>query len=87
MPIAPHNPNGPISTVAAAHVMAAVLNFSCQELIVTDVPWRDTVLDKPLPIRDVSLELNDEPGLGVDLVQEELEKHPGIMRRRPGFYV
>ena len=87
VPIAPHNPNGPISTIAAAHVMASVPNFFLQEFMVTDVPWRDAVLDKPLPVRDGFFELNDEPGLGFDLVDEELEKHPGVTRRRAGFYV
>ena len=87
VPVAPHNPNGPISTIASAHVMATIPNFFRQEFMVTDVPWRDTVLDKPLPIRDGSFELNDEPGLGFDLVEKELEKHPGVTQRRPGFYV
>ena len=87
VPIAPHNPNGPISTIASAHVMASVPNFFLQEFMVTDVPWRDTVIDKPLPIHDGSFELSDAPGLGFDLVEEELEKHPGVTERRPGFYV
>lgn len=87
VPIAPHNPNGPISTIAAAHVMASIPNFFFQEFMMTDVPWRDTVLDRPLPIRDGFFELDDAPGLGFDLVEEELERHPGVTHRRPGFYV
>lgn len=87
VPIAPHNPNGPISTIAAAHVMASVPNFFFQEFMVSDVEWRDSVLDKPLPVRNGFFELNDEPGLGFDLVEEELEKHPGIRQRRAGFYI
>lgn len=87
VPIAPHNPNGPISTIAAAHVMAAVPNFFRQEFMMTDVSWRDTVLDKPLPIKDGFFTLSNDPGLGFDLVEEELERHPGVTRRRAGFYV
>ncbi|HET6217103.1 MAG TPA: mandelate racemase/muconate lactonizing enzyme family protein [Acidobacteriaceae bacterium] len=87
VPIAPHNPNGPVSTIAAAHVMASVPNFFLQEFMVTDVSWRDTVLDKPLPVKDGFLELSDAPGLGFDLVEEEMELHPGVTKRRPGFYV
>jgi galactonate dehydratase len=41
----------------------------------------------PLAIRAGFFELNDEPGLGFDLVEAELEKHPGVMHRRTGFYV
>lgn len=87
VPIAPHNPNGPISTIAAAHVMASIPNFFYQEFMATDVPWRDTVLDKPLPVRNGFYELGDEPGLGFDLVEEEMRRHPGVTVRRPGFYV
>lgn len=87
VPIAPHNPNGPVSTIAAAHVMASVPNFFLQEFMFTDVPWRDRILDKPLPVHDGFFELNDAPGLGFDLIEEELQKHPGIIKRRVGFYV
>lgn len=87
VPIAPHNPNGPVSTIAAAHVMASVPNFFLQEFIFTDVPWRDRVLDKPLPVRNGFFELSDEPGLGFDFVEGVLEQYPGITKRRAGFYV
>ena len=42
---------------------------------------------KPLPVRNGFFELTNEPSLGFDLVEEELEKHPGVTRRRTGFYV
>lgn len=87
VPIAPHNPNGPISTIASAHVMAAVPNFFMQELIVCDVAWRDRILDKPLPIRDGVFHLGDAPGLEFDLVEQELERHPGVLTPRSGFYI
>ncbi len=61
-------------------------NFSDRPEIIYD-PWRDTVLGRPLPVRNGFFELTAEPGLGFDLVEEELEKHPGVMRRRAGFYV
>jgi galactonate dehydratase len=87
IPIAPHNPNGPISTVASAHVMAAIPNFFRQEFMLTDVPWRDTVVDRPLPVANGFYTLDDRPGLGFDLIEAEMERHPGIRRARPGFYV
>lgn len=87
VPIAPHNPNGPISTIAAAHVMASIPNFFFQEFMLIDVPWRDAVLDKPLPIQNGFFHLNDGPGLGFDLIEGELERHPGITSRRRGFYI
>ncbi|MBI4890855.1 MAG: mandelate racemase/muconate lactonizing enzyme family protein [Acidobacteria bacterium] len=87
VPVAPHNPNGPISTIASAHVMASIPNFFRQEFMVQDVPWRDTVLDRPLPVEAGFFHLDDRPGLGFDLVEEELESHPGIRQTREGFYV
>ncbi len=87
VPVAPHNPNGPLSTVASAHVMASIPNFFRQEFIVQDVAWRDSILDRPLPIGGGYFHLDDTPGLGFDFNEEQLERHPGIRAPRTGFYV
>jgi galactonate dehydratase len=87
IPVAPHNPNGPVSTIASAHVCASLPNFFRQEFMVQDVPWRDTVLDRPLPVKDGFFQLDGRPGLGFDLMEEELERHPGVRLPRGGFYV
>ena len=76
--VAPHNPNGPLSTLASAHVCASIPNFFRCEFMFNDVPWRDEV-HHPSARRPRRLPPSiDRPGLGVDLVEEELEKHPGI---------
>jgi galactonate dehydratase len=87
--IAPHNPNGPLSTLASAHVCASIPNFFRCEFMVNDVPWRDAVLTHPLDVQNGFLKLSDRPGLGVDLVESELEQHPGIrqLKAKPNFYV
>ncbi len=85
--IAPHNPNGPLSTLASGHVCASIPNFFRQEFIFKDVPWRDTVIDHPIEIENGQLILSDRPGLGVDLVEEEMEAHPGIREAKDGFYI
>ncbi|MCC6286459.1 MAG: mandelate racemase/muconate lactonizing enzyme family protein [Chitinophagaceae bacterium] len=87
--LAPHNPNGPLSTLASAHVCASVPNFFRQEFMFNDVAWRDTVIDYPIKnmVKNGHLCLSDRPGLGVDLVEEEMLKHPGVVKPRPGFYV
>ncbi|NQU29207.1 MAG: mandelate racemase/muconate lactonizing enzyme family protein [Anaerolineae bacterium] len=85
--VAPHNPNGPLSTLASAHVCASIPNFFRQEFMFTDVPWRDTVISRALNIKDGFYILDDTPGLGVDLVDEVMEAHPGITEMKPGFYV
>ena len=76
VPVAPHNPNGPISTIASAHVVATIPNFFRQEFIFSDVPWRDSVLSKPLPIENGFFYLDEAPGLGFDLNETELERIP-----------
>jgi len=78
VPIAPHNPNGPISTIASAHVMATVPNFFRQELMLTDVPWRDDCLSYPLPVVEGFFEVPDRPGLGFDVNKDVLRAHPGL---------
>ena len=87
VPIAPHNPNGPVSTVASAHVMASIPNFFRQEFMLQDVPWRDAVLDRPLPVRDGYFHLDHRPGLGFDLIEGEVDRHPGVRTARDGFYI
>lgn len=87
VPIAPHNPNGPLSSIASAHVMASIPNFFRLEFMFQDVPWRDAVLSQPMPIEDGFFVLPDRPGLGFDINEEELAKHPGIRTAREGFYV
>jgi galactonate dehydratase len=89
VPVAPHNPNGPLSTIASAHTMATIPNFFRQEFMATDVAWRDACLSHPLPIVDGHFELPDRPGLGFDVNEEELLRHPGL-RSPPAdrvFYV
>lgn len=87
--LAPHNPNGPLSTLASAQVCASVPNFFRQEFMYNDVPWRDSIITHAIGdmIKNGHLQLSTRPGLGVDLVEAEMEKHPGILQPKPGFYV
>jgi len=85
--LAPHNPNGPLSTLASAHVCASVPNFFRQEFIYHDVSWRDEVITHPIVVQEGRLFLSERAGLGVDLVEGEMEKHPGIREARQGFYI
>jgi galactonate dehydratase len=89
VPFAPHNPNGPLSTIASAHVMATIPNFFRQEFMVNDVPWRDACLSHPLPVEQGYFILPDRPGLGFDVNEAELRRHPGLRSVPAGrnFYV
>ncbi len=88
VPVAPHNPNGPISTLASAHVMAAVPNFFRLEFMANDVAWRDEAMaPDPLDIAGGVLTLSERPGLGVEIDETVLGRHPGVRSEREGFYI
>ena len=73
---APHNCHSPINTLVSASVSATVPNFFIQEFDVDDAPWRDDIMTHPFEIDNGFLVLTDRPGLGSDLIEEELLKHP-----------
>jgi galactonate dehydratase len=75
VPIAPHNMMGPVATMASVQLCACVPNFRILEFQLGDVPWRDDLLDKPLPLKDGHLELPTEPGLGIRLNHKEVARY------------
>ncbi|NQW17587.1 MAG: mandelate racemase/muconate lactonizing enzyme family protein [Chloroflexi bacterium] len=75
---APHNCHSPINTLVSAAVDATVPNFFIQEFDVDDAPWRDDIMTHPFEIKNGHLQITDRPGLGSDLIEEELLKHPPI---------
>jgi galactonate dehydratase len=74
--IAPHNCHSPMNTLVSANVCATVPNFFIHELDVDDAPWRDDLMTHPLEIEDGYLKIPTRPGLGSDLIEEQLLKHP-----------
>lgn len=82
--ISPHNCHSPLTTLVSANVAATVPNLAILEIDVDDAPWRDDLLTHPFQIRDGHLELPDRPGLGSDLIEEELLKHSPPQGGYPG---
>jgi len=79
IPVAPHNPGGPICTLAAMHLAAAVPNFYILEQMEDERRLRDTLCTNPVQYRDGFFELPIAPGLGSDLhleVLNERQFHP-----------
>lgn len=76
--VAPHNCHSPLTTLISANVMATVPNFYILEFDVDDPPWRDDLLTHPFEIEDGYLKIPTRPGLGSDLIEAELLKHPAI---------
>ena len=74
--VAPHNCHSPMTTLVSAAVCATIPNFYILEIDVDDPPWRDDIMTHPLEIANGHLKLSHRPGLGSDLIEEELLKHP-----------
>lgn len=76
----PHNVSGPIGTIAAAHVCAAVSNFTYLEYHALDLDfWTDIVRYEAGPfLVDGHIELSEAPGLGVELDEDVARAHEHV---------
>lgn len=74
--VAPHNCHSPMNTLVSAAICATIPNLLIQEFDVDDAPWRDEIMTHPFEIRNGHLQLSNRPGLGSDLIEAELLKHP-----------
>lgn len=72
---APHNPYGPVNTMAALHVVATVPNFIIQE---GGHGEYETLLKEPFPRhKEGYFDLPKGPGLGIELDEKALMKYAG----------
>jgi galactonate dehydratase len=76
--LAPHNPQGPISTAAAFEFGFAQSDYVICETVSEDVAWRtDVVRDHhPLNQQNRTVRPTDRPGLGVDVDEAAIARHP-----------
>lgn len=74
--IAPHNPLGPVATMANVHFGFATPNFLIQEAIRSDVPWRAAVVSAPVEAVGGRVGLPTLPGLGIEVDEREAARHP-----------
>lgn len=80
--VAPHNPQGPISTAASAHLALAIPNFAILEYV-PSAPYRERVMGEPWVVSDGYLQVPNSPGLGVDLDEQALMDTPPRRVRTP----
>jgi galactonate dehydratase len=73
---APHNPLGPVNTIASAHVAMASPNLVALEICFYAEEWTRGLLTEPLEYLGGYLELSDKPGWGVELDVELCRAHP-----------
>ncbi len=80
--VAPHNPQGPVATAAAAHLSMAIPNFHILEFVRSE-PYRDQALTEPWVVEKGNLLVPELPGLGVDLNVETLQASTPRLSRIP----
>jgi galactonate dehydratase len=73
--IALHNSCGPVATAAASHAAAAMANFLILEHCRLP-PWTSRVQKYGPLIKSGCIELDDRPGLGIELDFEVVHSHP-----------
>ena len=78
VPLAPHNPLGPIATMVNQHIGFSTPNFLIQEVMRSDVPWRADIATGHLAIVDGHVSLPTQPGLGIEINEVEARKHPYV---------
>jgi galactonate dehydratase len=76
--IAPHNPQGPVSTAASLEFGFATPSYIICESVHNDVPWRDAVVTEGFVVekRGRVVFPNQRPGLGIEINEAEVRKHP-----------
>jgi galactonate dehydratase len=76
IPVAPHNPVGPVMNAMTLHMSLAIPNFLLFETVSVDVPWRKELVRETLQFDDGHILAPTAPGLGVELNEEACARFP-----------
>jgi galactonate dehydratase len=76
--LAPHNPQGPISTAASLEFGFSQPSYIICESVHADVPWRHDVVEESYMVDKSTRTVTPgtKPGLGVTVNEAEVRKHP-----------
>ena len=76
--LAPHNPQGPVSTAASLEYGFSQPGYIICETVHADVPWRDDVVSEGFTVEREGrlVRPNTAPGLGIEINEAEVAKHP-----------
>jgi galactonate dehydratase len=76
--LAPHNPQGPVSTAASLEFGFSQPSYVICETVHADVPWRQDVVSEGFVVEQAGrlVRPNTRPGLGVEINEAEVKKHP-----------
>jgi galactonate dehydratase len=81
MLITPYNANSHLSTFITAHLCASVPNVKIMGIDVDGAPWKDDIVTEIPDIKDGYINIPAKPGLGVELNEKEIAKHPWLGHR------
>jgi galactonate dehydratase len=76
--LAPHNPQGPVSTAASIELGLATPSYIICEAVTEDVPWRSEVAHDSHPVATdgMLVRASGRPGLGIEVDLEAVARHP-----------
>jgi galactonate dehydratase len=76
--MAPHNPQGPVSTAASLEFGFATPSYVICETVHGDVPWRADVVSEGFTVERAGriVRPNQRPGIGIEINEAEVKKHP-----------
>lgn len=76
--LAPHNPQGPVSTAASLELGFATPSYIICESVHSDVPWRAEIVREGFTVEKQGriVRANTKPGLGIELDESVIAKHP-----------
>jgi galactonate dehydratase len=76
--LAPHNPQGPVSTAASLEFGFATPSYVICESVHGDVPWRSDVVSECFAVEKKGriVRPSTKPGLGIEINEVEMRKHP-----------
>jgi len=76
--MAPHNPQGPVSTAASLELGFATPSYVICESVHADVPWRTDVVREGFQVdpKTRTVRPSSRPGLGIEIDEAEVRKHP-----------
>ncbi|AKH99703.1 enolase superfamily enzyme related to L-alanine-DL-glutamate epimerase [Hoeflea sp. IMCC20628] len=76
IPVAPHNPMGPVANAMNIHLAGALPAVSILETMMSDVPWRKDVCRENVVFSNGYITINDMPGLGIEVNEAACLDHP-----------
>ena len=76
--LAPHNPQGPVSTAASLEFGFSAPSYIICESVHSDVPWRNDIVSEGYTVEKKGrlVRPGNRPGLGIEINEAEVAKHP-----------